>query len=856
MRMRQYTALALIVASVLATAGYFFGGSLVGQFIGGSDPSTAFKDDFTWCDAEQCTLADADPETGDGVSITYINTENWYVNGTGTFTGRNTYASLQEVEHDAPPPPGWRMIENFSRPDGGDPLTDYTISYYNISPAETIYSDPPLDIVNYSEFEEEEGVNPGGNPRKRSPYNPEWWRQYGVIHDTDYPQDPCFEDWQFIGSSGWDWDYESGTRYMYTAPQNVEHGGNITFSLRKGDDNAYGCESPNGGDDLVLQYTTPDIPVWVDIESYDSGGGKKVSIPPTAWSENTQFRLYQSYYSDCSEGDASHPACDEGPNADNWGMDDFTIHSASQGLVARNVNETIAARTQIPLLIGSSVLRAAPEPNRFTTGEGLDEPQPGDTFTCWLRRPTQGAGESVEETSHPNPNTVLPETSSFCRFSEYAIGFIGGRGPDSQGYRVALLRGDGPGAAFSEDDDTALYSEPYLEDWTPSTVLDNVLLPPRQQDPGANPWYHAVVQWKKDGTILASIQVPQQQLRREYDAPSLPDTPAEIPQFVEEPGYIHAKDCEETGCSVRFTDVSTGMETVYFHVHGDLNGGSEYVDVLVNGNQVKRVTDAGQCGPGKHVAIPVNVTGSVEIEFDSSSAVDAFCSHDDHAIEVRLNNKSVQPPQPSDGLGSLQLPDTHLLETETVATLAAHDDTYQGSGVGFRTANFDRTADRSPTAFARYRARKTTSQFTVKLDLPPSDDLYALRFDYRTDTHPKNRFNFDIHSQTTGLPGQGGGHQLNCLYAAYQNTDGRWQTFNPVNTVTDPEGTIGLTEEGEPQNIGESRCSLLPPGTHHITFTYNQHVDTGDAGRPAFDIGRIEVSRVPVKLQDVSPGTE
>lgn len=113
----------------------------------------------------------------------------------------------------------------------------------------------------------------------------------------------------------------NGQRYAQTVGFNTTGGGRMSFRLKIAQGNSP-CDDAEPGDDIVLEYSTNNGLNWTLIETYGENAFPgfepvEVTIPPSAQSANTMFRLRQ--------------LANNGAGHDNWALDDYLIARYDDG---------------------------------------------------------------------------------------------------------------------------------------------------------------------------------------------------------------------------------------------------------------------------------------------------------------------------------------------------------------------------------------------------------------------------------------------------------------------------------------------------------------------------------------------
>ena len=114
-----------------------------------------------------------------------------------------------------------------------------------------------------------------------------------------------------------------GTRSATTIDLSVLSGGNIEFNLRFGTGGSP-CENADGGEDVVLEYSTNGGASWTNINTYDTEAFTAFNliseiVPPAAQTSNTRFRWRQISHS--------------GDDFDVWSMDNVSIGTDGGNLI-------------------------------------------------------------------------------------------------------------------------------------------------------------------------------------------------------------------------------------------------------------------------------------------------------------------------------------------------------------------------------------------------------------------------------------------------------------------------------------------------------------------------------------------
>ncbi|MBL7953152.1 MAG: gliding motility-associated C-terminal domain-containing protein [Flavobacteriales bacterium] len=107
----------------------------------------------------------------------------------------------------------------------------------------------------------------------------------------------------------------NGQRYAQTVGLNTTGGGRMRFRLKIATENG-ACDDAEPGDDIVLEYSTNNGLNWTLIDTYAENAFPgfepvEVTIPPSAQTANTMFRLRQ--------------LANNGAGHDNWSLDDYLV---------------------------------------------------------------------------------------------------------------------------------------------------------------------------------------------------------------------------------------------------------------------------------------------------------------------------------------------------------------------------------------------------------------------------------------------------------------------------------------------------------------------------------------------------
>lgn len=137
----------------------------------------------------------------------------------------------------------------------------------------------------------------------------------------------------------------NGTREAQTKDFNVLNGGTLKFYMRIGSGN-FPCEQADGGEDIILQYSTNVGLTWTAITVLYAGTHAtftldQLSIPPAAMTTATRFRWVQPNNS--------------GSGCDNWAIDNLSIESMD-GLYSfsQSTNSIVPGDTNIVLVTVST----------------------------------------------------------------------------------------------------------------------------------------------------------------------------------------------------------------------------------------------------------------------------------------------------------------------------------------------------------------------------------------------------------------------------------------------------------------------------------------------------------------------
>ena len=117
--------------------------------------------------------------------------------------------------------------------------------------------------------------------------------------------------------------FDGNIREAITKDMNTSGGGTINFSLKIASGTSFPCENADGGEDVLLQYSTNGGSTWTTINTYYTGNtyqnftGISVTIPAAAQASATRFKWVQPYFS--------------GQGTDNWALDNVSISGAGSG---------------------------------------------------------------------------------------------------------------------------------------------------------------------------------------------------------------------------------------------------------------------------------------------------------------------------------------------------------------------------------------------------------------------------------------------------------------------------------------------------------------------------------------------